>query len=85
MALKRTLARALLEERVIPRIDKGDPPDLWVERVLIGIEEELQTQVQEALFLAHFISAADPELARQLRDLTAAMLSVARTTEVKAI
>jgi hypothetical protein len=53
--------------------------------VLIGIEEELETQVQEALFLSHFISAADPELARELRDLTAAMLSVARTTEVKAI
>jgi hypothetical protein len=83
--LKRTLARALLEERVIPRIDKGDPPDLWVERVLIGIEEELETQVQEALFLSHFISAADRELARELRDLTAAMLSVARTTEVKTI
>jgi hypothetical protein len=83
MALKRTLARALLEEVVIPRIDKGDPPDLWVERVLIGIAEELQTQAQEALFLAHFISAADPELARELRDLTAAVLHVARTTEVQ--
>lgn len=83
LALKRTLARELIEERVIPRIDEGDPPEAWVERVLIGIEQELQTQVQEALFLAHFVSAADSELASQLRELTAAILHVARTTEVQ--
>jgi hypothetical protein len=83
MARARAFARKLIEEHVIPQIDHGDPPPPWVERALLGIEGELKTEVQEAEFLAHFISGANPELAKELRDLTSAVLHTAQATEVQ--
>jgi hypothetical protein len=83
IARARAFARKLIEEHVIPQIDRGDPPPPWVERALVAIEGELKAEVQEAEFLAHFISGANPELASELRDLTSAVLHTARATEVQ--
>lgn len=75
------LARALIEEVVIPRIDKGDPPPVWVERALGKLETEIEQQAHEARFLAHFVEAVEPELAAILRQLASGVVALAHATD----
>jgi hypothetical protein len=84
MHLKSVLARQLIEEVVIPRIDGGDPPEAWVERPLRRQETEAERQAHQARFLAHFVERADPDLAATLRVLAAGRLAVARGIELGA-
>ncbi len=82
MHLKSVLARQLIEEVVIPRIDKGDPPPIWVERALGELESEIEQQAHQARYLAHFVAGADQELATALRELAGGVIALAHATEV---
>ena len=73
-------ARAVIEEVVIPRIDKGDPPPVWVERALSKLESKIEQQAHEARFLAHFVEAVEPELAAILRQLASGVVALAHAT-----
>lgn len=55
MHIKATLARKLIEEVVIPRIDKGDPPPVWVEHAVADLQTESERQARQARFLANFV------------------------------
>ena len=82
MHLKSVLARELMEEVVIPRIDLGDPPPVWVERVIAGLESDIERQARQARFLAHFVDALEPELAATLRALAGGVIALAHATRV---
>jgi hypothetical protein len=74
--LKSVLARALVEEVVVPKIDKGDPPKVWIEPVLNEPETEIGQQVNKARFLAHVVEESDPELAGTLQHLADGVMAV---------
>ncbi len=85
MHLKSVLARKYIEEVVIPRIDKGDPPSVWVERALGELETEIEQQAHQARFLAHFVEGVEPELAATLRQLAGGVMALAYATNVKVV
>ena len=82
MHLKSVLARELIKEVVIPRLDLGDPASVWVERAIVGLESDVERQAREARFLAHFVNALEPELAATLRALADGVIALAHATSV---
>jgi hypothetical protein len=86
MHLKSVLARELIEEVVIPRIDHGDPPEVWVEAVLREAETPSDSwrQARDARQLAHFVGRVDPALAATLRYLADGVIAVGRVAGVTA-
>jgi hypothetical protein len=75
--LQSVLARKFIEEVVIPRIDLGDPPRVWIERATGLIETEAVQQANETRFLAHFVEGLEPELAETLRHLADGVIALA--------
>lgn len=85
MHLKAVLARKLIEEVVIPKIDEGDPPPVWTEYVRATPETEIEHRSQQAHFLAHAVEAVEPELAITLRQLANCLAAVAHAAQLKGI
>jgi hypothetical protein len=75
------VSEGVLREKVIPRIDKGDPAPVWVVRESIGVGAHAENQKDVALFLAHAIEKEDPQVAAGLRALASGRAAVARAAE----
>ena len=74
--LKSVLARELIEEVVIPRVDLGDPPPVWLDRARTEIESASQRQAHQVRELAAFVKGVDAELAASLRHLADGLVAV---------
>jgi hypothetical protein len=65
-------------ERILPYIDKGDPPPPWVDNLPAELRGLDRAHVQELEYLAHYVGFEDPGLAEGLRSVASTFGSYSR-------